>query len=374
MQNKKLLIFHQHLATYRIDLYNALSKALTVHVLLTGGKKELAALGFDLHEVNRQAGFSYQYYSKGLYFGRHLISFIYYKVIKKFKPNIIIANELGINTLFAIVLRSLFKYKIFVTIDDSPKMALNYSWLRKYLRRYVITHVNGFFVVHPEITNFLTQKFGIKRCKYHYLPIIQDEKILENKLRDALPQSQYIFEKYHLSGKKVILFIGRLVEVKNPGLLLEVFAELFKNSTDLRLVYVGDGMLEKKLKEYVISNHLTDVVYFTGRLTGVDLFAWYNVGQIFVLPSHYEPFGAVVNEAMVAGCKVLVSDSVGSSCLIHENNGIIFKTNDRYSLENALSQTIEKISPLEKICARNNNMNETFSVHVNQLIEFICSP
>ena len=130
MQDKKLLIFHPYLATYRIDLYNALSKALKTQVLLTGGKKELAELGFDLQEVNHQAGFSHQYYSKGLYFGRHLISFIYYKVIKKFKPNIIMAHELGINTLFAIVFKSWFKYKILsrsIVMLNKTKHFINFA-------------------------------------------------------------------------------------------------------------------------------------------------------------------------------------------------------------------------------------------------------
>lgn len=373
MQKKKLLIFHPYLAPYRIDLYNALTKVFDVMVLLTGSKKELATLGYDLQAVNRQAAFSYQYYSKGLFVGRHLISSIYYKVIKKFKPDILLAHELGINTLFAILLKSIFKHKIFVTIDDSLKMSLNYSKLREHLRKFVITHTDGLIVVHPDIKIFLAQKYGIKGCKYHYLPIIQDEKTLENKFCDALPQSQDILEKYNFLGKKVILFIGRLIEDKNPGLLLDVFAELYKNNTDLRLVFIGDGVLKNILKDTVTSNHLTDTVCFTGRLTGTDLYAWYNIGQIFVLPSLHEPFGAVVNEALVAGCKVIVSDSVGASCLINENNGIIFKTNDYHSLENALSQTITNILPLNKLCVRSSNMNESFSVHVSQFTEFVCS-
>ena len=313
MQKKKVLIFHPYLAPYRIDLYNSLSKIFDINVLLTGGDKELATLGYDLQTVNQQAKFSYRYYSKGLIIGRHLISSIYYKVIKNFKPDIVLAHELGINTLVAIFLKSAYRYRLFVTIDDSPNMATSYQWLRKLLRTFVISRANGLIVVNPQVKDYLAQEYTKYHCQYHYLPIIQDEEVLREKLRDALPLSIRMNEQYLFRGKKLILFIGRLIKVKAPDLLLEVFARLHNQHTDLHLVFIGDGALKKDLKEYSVSCNLTDVVHFVGQLNSRELFAWYNIGQILALPSRHEPFGAVVNEALVAGCEVIASDSVGSS-------------------------------------------------------------
>ena len=371
MKKKKLLIFHPYLAPYRIDLYNELSKTLNISVLLTGGDKELATLAYNLQSVNQQAAFLYRYYSKGLIIGRHLISFIYFKVIKNFKPDIVLAHELGVNTLFSIILKPLFRYKLFVTIDDSTNMMMAYRGFRKILRQFVIGHANGLVVVNPQVKIFLTEKFKKHPCKYHYLPIIQDEKILLDKLFDASLLSERIFYQYAFRGKKIILFIGRLIEAKSPNLLLEVFSELNRSNTNLRLVFIGDGKLEQDLKKYVTSHGLNDSVFFTGRLTGQDLYAWYNLGQIFVLPSQHEPFGAVVNEALVAGCKVVVSDSVGSSCLINENNGIVFKTNNRDSLSSSLSQILSQVSPFNEVCVRKNNMNESFSTITKTFVNFI---
>ena len=373
MQKKKLLIFHPYLATYRIDLYNALSKVFDVNVLLTGGEKELADLGYDLQTVNRHADFSYRYYSKGFYVGRHLISSIYSTTIKKFKPDIVIAHELGINTLIAILLKRVYsRYALFVTIDDSPNMAIvNHGLLRKLLRRFVISRVNGLLVVNPQVKDFLMHKFSKKSCQYFYLPIIQDEKILADKLHDALPLSKQIFEQSTFRGKKLILYIGRLIEIKDPGLLLETFATLHKNHTDVQLIFIGDGVLKNTLMEYTVAHHLQNDVHFLGRLTGVDLFAWYNIGQLLVLPSKQEAFGAVVNEALVAGCKVIVSDSVGASCLVNEKNGIIFKTNNHYSLYNALSNVLTTVSPLDSVTLKKNNMDKPFSEYIHELINFI---
>ena len=93
MKNKKrLLIFHPYLATYRIDVYNRLAKDYEVKVILTGHPNEISGLGFNLEKINEQAQFDYHYYNKGRYIGRHLLSTIYFKAIKEFKPDVVVGT------------------------------------------------------------------------------------------------------------------------------------------------------------------------------------------------------------------------------------------------------------------------------------------
>ena len=62
-----------------------------------------------------------------------------------------------------------------------------------------------------------------------------------------------------------------------------------------------------------------------GRYEGVALYGWYLCASGFVLPSTYEPFGAVVNEALIFGNKVFCSKYAGASYLIQSDNcGIVF--------------------------------------------------
>ena len=105
---ERILIFHPYLATYRVDLYNKLAGDYEVEVLLTGSPAELKTLGFNLEKVNAKAKFKYTYYNKGLYLGRHLISSIFIRTIKRFKPDIILAHEYGINTIIAILAKPFF--------------------------------------------------------------------------------------------------------------------------------------------------------------------------------------------------------------------------------------------------------------------------
>ncbi len=78
-------------------------------------------------------------------------------------------------------------------------------------------------------------------------------------------------------------------------------------------------------------------VIFPGKYQGKELFGWYACVSGFVLPSLSETFGAVVNEALIFGLKVLCSKFAGASCLINPGNGEIFNPLDS-------ADTLEKFS------------------------------
>lgn len=98
-----------------------------------------------------------------------------------------------------------------------------------------------------------------------------------------------------------------------------------------------------ELKNFLcnISNHN---IIFTGRLEGDYLYAWYNIAEIFILPSIKEPFGAVTNEALLGGCFSLISDKAGSNCLIKKGiNGYVFNHSDYIEFINILKKSTSEI-------------------------------
>lgn len=359
---KKLLVFHPYLATYRIDIYNKLTQQYQVKVLLTGSEKELSTLGFDLEKVNQQAQFDYTYYQKGLYLGRHLISTIYYDFIKDFRPNIVIAHEYGINTLAAIALKKEYKIKLFITCDDSFNMASTYSRKREYLRRFIIKYVDGIITVSTHTQQYLQAKYPTSAKKFIYFPIIQDDQVLFPRILQSAEKSRDIIERYKLDNKKIVLFVGRLENIKRIDLLIKAYSAV--KTIDSKLVIVGDGSLRQVLQALVTENGEEENIIFTGTLTGADLYAWYYISHIFVLPSNKEAFGAVVNEALVGGCYSIVSDHAGASCLITPNNGCIFESENLQDLKNKLSLLLKNV-PIHKLHA--SLMPQTFEQYFNNL-------
>lgn len=363
-ENKiRILIFHPYLAPYRIDLYNRLSEKYDIYVLLTGSKDEIKTLGFNLDFVNSQAKFKFKYITDGVRLGRHLISFVFFKTINDFKPNIIISHELGSNTLFSILSKKIKKkYKIYTTIDDSPAMAYNYGSLRNWLRGLVANNVDGFIVVNPEVKTFLEDKYHKLRNKIIYFPIIQDDKILSQKINQSEEKAIALKKRYNLYDKRIMLFVGRLESIKSPDVLLQVYNRI-RTEKDF-LVFIGNGSMSCSLRYDVKQNNIENVI-FTGKLSGENLYAWYYLANIFVLPSKFEPFGAVVNEALVAGCYTIVSNKVGASSLITSTNGKIFDINNIDSFEDVLKTSLNNL-PSEKL--HHSLMNKTFSEYFADLI------
>jgi glycosyltransferase involved in cell wall biosynthesis len=109
----------------------------------------------------------------------------------------------------------------------------------------------------------------------------------------------------------VILFCAKLQEWKRPMDLLQAFAQA--NISDSTLVFAGDGPLRKQLEAASDSLGLTERVRFLGFVNQSQLPSVYASSDLMVLPSEYEPFAVVVNEAMCCGCPVAASDHVGAA-------------------------------------------------------------
>ncbi len=106
----------------------------------------------------------------------------------------------------------------------------------------------------------------------------------------------------------IVLFVGRLEPEKGIDPLLQAFERLAQASASIKLVLVGDGTLREEIHaQSMRSNWLIA----PGRLTGAELLEAYCSSDIFVLPSRFEPWGLVVNEAMAAGLPVVASNRVG---------------------------------------------------------------
>jgi glycosyltransferase involved in cell wall biosynthesis len=109
----------------------------------------------------------------------------------------------------------------------------------------------------------------------------------------------------------VILFCAKLQPWKRPGDLLRAFAEA--NLSGALLVIAGEGPLRSELESQAAAWGVASRVRFLGFVNQSQLPAVYTSADLMVLPSEYEPFAVVVNEAMCCGCPVAASDHVGAA-------------------------------------------------------------
>lgn len=114
----------------------------------------------------------------------------------------------------------------------------------------------------------------------------------------------------------VILFCGKLVPWKRPQDVLRAFAAINLQpptiGNPVYLIYAGEGILRQSLEIEAKSLGVTDRVRFLGFVNQSRLPEVYVASDLLVLPSEHEAWGLVVNEAMVCGLPVIVSDQVGA--------------------------------------------------------------
>lgn len=127
-------------------------------------------------------------------------------------------------------------------------------------------------------------------------------------------------------NRRRIVFSGRLVEAKRPDLLIRAFAAIAGQRPDWDLVFAGNGPLRSAL-EALIPPELTSRVFWAGFLSDQSaLSALYRGCDLLTLPSNYEPWALVINEAAAVGLAIISSDVVGAAAeLVREGiNGMLF--------------------------------------------------
>ncbi len=112
-------------------------------------------------------------------------------------------------------------------------------------------------------------------------------------------------------GTLVILFSAKLQPWKRPLDLLRAFAKT--NLSKALLLFAGAGPLRSLVESEAASLGVASRVRFLGFLNQTQLPAVYTAADLLVLPSEFEPFGLVVNEAMCCGCAVAASDRCGAA-------------------------------------------------------------
>lgn len=137
------------------------------------------------------------------------------------------------------------------------------------------------------------------------------------------------------ADRPVILYASKLTVRKNADLLLRAYAALPEPRP--HLLFVGEGELRPGLERMALARPLGDV-RFLGFRNQSELPAFYALADIFVLPSGNETWGLVVNEAMNAGCAIVVSDQVGSGAdLVRDgDNGFVVPVGNVEALTGAL--------------------------------------
>ena len=139
-----------------------------------------------------------------------------------------------------------------------------------------------------------------------------DSATLQAEFHRAVPQ---------LSGKRFLLFLGRIDRKKGCDLLVEAFCLEAAQDPDLHLLMAGpdrDGWGDE-LRDLAERHGFAARIHWPGILRGSAKWGAFYASEAFILPSHQENFGIAVAEALACGRPVLISDQVNLAGTIEKD-------------------------------------------------------
>lgn len=233
--------------------------------------------------------------------------------------------------------------KIKLIIDfESTEISRKRVWWKESLKKYFLNHCDGIVCL------------GIKAAEYLKILNIPESKILTTKSlgidNDSLLELyQAAFLKRNQEKKRLglprynFIYAGRFVSRKNLLSLIRMFdatQKKFTSGHDWGLILSGSGEELSKMKA-LCSELDNQQIFFFEPCEWYEVPSRYALADVAVLPSTFEPFGFVTNEALVYGMPVLISDRCGSAAdlVIENKNGYTFNP----FLESDLEEKLLKI-------------------------------
>lgn len=127
--------------------------------------------------------------------------------------------------------------------------------------------------------------------------------------------------KFASPDERIVLFVGRLVYEKGAQILVGAMPKILSR-VNTKFVIVGEGGMKDSLMRQVANMRLVHKIMFTGFLDEESLRKLYQIADVCVVPSLYEPFGITALEAMAAKTPLVASNSGGLSEIVeHDKTG-----------------------------------------------------
>jgi glycosyltransferase involved in cell wall biosynthesis len=222
----------------------------------------------------------------------------------------------------------------YVLLSESHLGKVRSSWkqaVKEAVLPRVLRHASAGLATGSAAAAYLSY-YGIPPGRIRIFPNTIDVAAYRDAANVARERRPEVLARHGLPDR-FILYVGRLVERKGILDLLDAHAALPAEAP--RLVVVGDGPLRDEIVRYPRARAV-------GFVAPQELPQYYGLADLVVVPSHDEPWGVAVNEALAAGAPVVVSDAVGAGPDLVQpgRNGLIYEAGDVGALTRALTAAL----------------------------------
>lgn len=253
----------------------------------------------------------------------------YLKALERlFKENKYRIVHSNINTLSVFPLYAAKKAGVPIRISHSHSTSNRREWkrnlIKNILRPFSKRYATDYFACSELAGRYL---FGNKTYDEGKVKIIHNAIDIDKFRFDEVARKKLRKEFCIKDSTIVIGHVGRFVQQKNHTFLIDVFKEFHEKNPDSKLLLIGSGPLEDKIKKKVEKLGLKKSVLFLGQRN--DINKLYSVMDIFCLPSLYEGLPVVGVEAQATGLPCMFSDRITKNIVLCDNTQMLSIKNNR---------------------------------------------
>ena len=228
--------------------------------------------------------------------------------------------------------------------DEATRLSGSRHKLKRLLKRIfflVLRNLCDGFLAIGTLNAQYYRSYGIAAERIFGVPYAVDNDFFRDKARAAARDREGLRRELGLSpGRPVILYASKLSQVKRGVDLLEAYIRMSPDQVQEPhpyLVFIGDGDQRQVLEDRAGAMPWNSIK-FLGFKNQTELPGYYDLCDVLVLPSAFEPWGLVINEVMNAGRAVVVSEQVGCGpdLVRPGENGAVFPAGDIAGLRQAL--------------------------------------
>ncbi len=211
--------------------------------------------------------------------------------------------------------------------------------LKEAYKRWFVRNCDDYIVPGKASEEYILS-LGARQDKIWRAPNAVDNDYF-SQVSEKYSADKEIFKQSKGYPNRLILYVGYLIDQKGALDLLKAFQMLSCKQSDLGLLLIGSGGEKERYKNFCKINNIKNV-FFEGFIHQEDLPIYYAIADVFVLPTHSDPWGLVLNEAMASKLPVISSDAAGAAydLIINGENGYIFKRGDIQQLVNYLKDIL----------------------------------
>ena len=245
-------------------------------------------------------------------------------------------------------------HKVFLSIEKKSRTNLLHP-IYLFLERKCFNKAKHIIANSQMVKNDIVSTYKINPKKISVIHNgIEIKKFNYQKSFDKL-SNEFSIKK----DQKILLYVGSGFKRKGVKEFLQIISKL--RNLDIKAFVIGKEKDIEYYQELSLKLKIDDRVIFTGPREDVDDF--YTISDIFLLPTHYEPFSNVVLEAMGFENAVFTTKQNGASEVL--DSSFIMNNPSDFSIISAIEELFNNPSKLENIKKENRAKSEKFSIENN---------